>query len=415
MPPSSPTGSPRRSRKGLIIALVIALILITGGVFGYSTISSAAVSDALQKLDKKPQVNYKLDITLDSDDTKLASSFASVYAEVDKTNPNSVPVKIVVDVSSPYYSGAGEVRLINNVLYVKADALNEAFQKGAGFPAALWYSITLDSLKEIQDQYASSVKFDGFTPAKIPLKEIYAKLDDNNIITGPDFKEIGKVGDVYVRTYEFTIDKKALAAFIVGEFGNRLGIQADASVVANVEQSLEGVSFSPIRVSVSLFGTEIREATFSVSANGALADHSRGVKGINLKLSHDPEITTFIVSVPEGAIALDQIMKQEQMKRTDLQRQAYIRSSISQTRPTAEIYFDKGHTYKGLCKSTSIVSLFGEVKLKGSTPICRESINAYLIAAPLLQGSTTPQKYVCVDSTGKSVDLPKLVAGYVCK
>jgi hypothetical protein len=418
-PPSS-IREPRRSHKGLIISIVVFVFLAAGGVFGYSAMSSAAVSSSLKKFDAKTKVNYKLDVSLNSDDTKLSHSFASVYIEADKTNPNSIPGKVVVDISSPYYSGGGEMRFIQDIIYIKADSLDAAFSEGAGFPASLWYSLALDTTKEIQKEYSQRIDFGVIpNPVKLSSSAWYEKLHDNKVLVGPDFTGFDTVGDSRVRTYEFTIDKKALAALIVREYGVQLAAEESnmdqTTLIAGVEKVLESVEITPIHASVSLFGTEIREVTFSVLASGELAPVSQGIKGVNFKLSHDPEITHVTISVPEGVIALDQIIKQQQLERKDLTRQVSIKSALSQTRVAAEVYFNKKKSYVGMCKSTDLAPLLAQIKSLGSTSTCRESAKANLLAATLLPASTTPQKYYCVDSAGHSLELAKLSAGYVCK
>ena len=81
---------------------------------------------------------------------------------------------------------------------------------------------------------------------------------------------------------------------------------------------------------------------------------------------------------------------------------AAIKSSINNGRAQAELFYDTGSVYTGLCGEGTILNIFTAVANAGGDVVgtgCAVSATAYRMSSVLKSDAT---KYYCVDSTGKS-------------
>jgi len=89
---------------------------------------------------------------------------------------------------------------------------------------------------------------------------------------------------------------------------------------------------------------------------------------------------------------------------------AAVKSEMSSVRAQAEIFYDGGYTYTGVCADTQIVALLDAASTQGSgaatNDVCNASATAYAASSPL-KVAEGANSHWCVDSTGVS----KAVAG----
>lgn len=77
---------------------------------------------------------------------------------------------------------------------------------------------------------------------------------------------------------------------------------------------------------------------------------------------------------------------------------AAIKAQVNNMRAQAEIFYDIGQTYTGLCGNAQIVLLMAGVTKAGGTPLCSASVSAAYRVSSVLKANTA--EYYCADSTG---------------
>lgn len=84
---------------------------------------------------------------------------------------------------------------------------------------------------------------------------------------------------------------------------------------------------------------------------------------------------------------------------------AAVKAQMSSVRAQAEIVYDPGQTYAGVCADAQVVSLLDAASQNGAgnttSDVCFNNAAGYVAYAPLKVADGTSTKW-CVDSTGKS-------------
>jgi prepilin-type N-terminal cleavage/methylation domain-containing protein len=79
---------------------------------------------------------------------------------------------------------------------------------------------------------------------------------------------------------------------------------------------------------------------------------------------------------------------------------AAIKANLDSARAQAEIFYDSGITYDGVCDDTAgIVNMVNGATSAGGTVTCNDSPTAYAISSTLV---STPSVHWCVDSSGQA-------------
>ena len=106
---------------------------------------------------------------------------------------------------------------------------------------------------------------------------------------------------------------------------------------------------------------------------------------------------------------------------------ASVTGSISSVRSQAEIFYNIGSSYTGMCADTAVLNLLNAGAKNGPTGTtvdsvvgtagdpthveCHTQAASWAVAAPLNLAGGTTQKYFCVDSTGKATSTTASLAG----
>jgi len=89
-----------------------------------------------------------------------------------------------------------------------------------------------------------------------------------------------------------------------------------------------------------------------------------------------------------------------------------IKGSLDSLRAGAEIFYDTGSTYVGLCTSADYSKATTSIyAITSVMPTCNASSDGYVITSNL----KTSSQYWCVDSKGNSVQKTSITAGAYCQ
>ena len=91
-----------------------------------------------------------------------------------------------------------------------------------------------------------------------------------------------------------------------------------------------------------------------------------------------------------------------------------IKASLANARAQAELYYDTGNTYVGVCTNatTGILGMKNSATNAGSAATaCQDALGAWAMSAQL---KSNPAQYFCVDSTGTSTVKVNAVTTTAC-
>ena len=101
---------------------------------------------------------------------------------------------------------------------------------------------------------------------------------------------------------------------------------------------------------------------------------------------------------------------------------AAVKSQLSNARAQAEIFYDTGSVYTGVCAAAASVNgiaplIAATATSSGAAVVCNDSGQAWAAAAKLKsKGTSSAPVYFCVDNTGKAIETTTLLATstYIC-
>ena len=450
-PPSQPPRgrfAPQPSHRWPVILsiVVVALLVVVGGAYAAYAIAVApgnALPGTFAGIDNAKKAHSDLTITLASADKNLSGSSFSVSTDMDASLPGNTStdsvIAITAEASGQTLTFAGEIRLVNNVLYGELSTFPAAYNTYLSAIANRWYSLSVDSVKSLSTSYG--VASSTVTRTHPSLGAVYAGLEEKGIFSNTSFVGIVKHNGQFVRKYSLTVDKKALAGYIQAVYATALANATSTSAVSaysaaagqELTTMLDQVTFQPILIYTTLFGGALSgvdagvTVTPPVAANGSssMVPTASTPLTINFVYNYDGSRSDITIVAPVGASSLDAYLKNSlaamnggmskaQANGTD----ARIISDIQQIRTEKEVQYD-GHTYnQGACASDKLmVTLASDIKSKGSALICRESSSAYALAAKLTAPAATTgaAQYFCIDSTGQTAYLAKVPTTTICK
>ncbi len=413
------------SKKSLIIVISIVLVLLLGGgVYAYFfTVSSKDIFKTLSKVDSAPKVHVELKLALDTSDSKLAGMGLDFVGEADKSGQGISAFQGSVDLKSSMYSVDGEFRYIDNKIYgIMRDVprvpnyLDRFSSSTLKSITGTWYSVSLEQLKKLEHNYKSTTTMTG-TIKYESLSNIYMKLDKEGVMTKFKLSGFGNVSGGLVRKYTTSLDKAVLAKVFMGTLNdNKNNIYLKALEEPSM-YLLELADFSPITISVSLFGSNLRQISFRLIPGATIKQRLKNISGIDITLDYDESKNNFSIVAPDGTLSMDGYIENQFNEAKLKGLSARIQAEVSQARAGAELYFDKGKGYAGLCtKDTGLKNIFTDLSKFDVVTSCRASTKAYMVAAklPIIAPATTTS-YFCVDSTGLVATLNKSPLGYACK
>ncbi len=403
---------PVRHSHWLAIVVLIVIILVAGGWAAYAFMldPQAALSQSIAAADSAQKMHSSMVVTVESDIPYFSGAQLSISGDVVK-HPLQLPdTSIAIDITSPNFSAAGELRSVDSVLYGKATKI-PPFLATTAHISDTWYSLTLDTIRSMQGSY--NVNVDPTVLAKASsLTALNEKLAASGAVTSTILDGIGREEGVFVKRYTVTIDKEALVRALLSLSNDGSLTQYKEQADALIKSMISNVDVGPVHVAARLFSGSL----YSVSGDIAVQVQDKYLR-IHYVLSYDDTRTDLAVTAPTGATSLDSFLKQSLIDARSKGVQARIMATVSQSRAAAEIYFDKAHSYKGVCASpVNMKALLDDIKTaSGSDPVCRDSATAYMMTAKLPSIGTTTPSYYCVDSTGLTKTLSKIPTGMTCK
>ncbi len=84
---------------------------------------------------------------------------------------------------------------------------------------------------------------------------------------------------------------------------------------------------------------------------------------------------------------------------------AAAKSGMSQIRAQAEMFYDTGKTYVGMCANPAVALIRANVKTNAysqNDTLCNENLTAYAVEVDLKSANGVGNRYFCVDSTGQT-------------
>jgi hypothetical protein len=413
----SDAAPPRRLGKlirGLfiLVALVIAATG-AGAAYLYTASGDGVISDSLANIDVAPKVHIALKLDVDSDTPAYTGASAEVTSEIDRSGSGIPRVQSVISVQSPSFKASIEGKYIDPILYAKIALVPDQHKAFIGEYYNKWYSVSLDTLKQLSIEKGYDVYASTTVKAKTP-SEVYSMLRTAHIVGDPQFVGIKNTSKGWVREYSILINKDAIVDYAVS--ANEI-VKLDAAQLAQMrksaEESMDKVSFPPVIVRTGLMSGTLMEIIVGVDFVGSVY----GVNGVNMTFTNDDSQTGFTVSAPPDTISLDEMLLNSSQTSKLKANDARVRALLSSARVSAEVYYDKANSYTSVCtKDANLKAQFAEIKTAGSLTTCKSTAKAYIMTAKLgiAQGTSTAS-YACVDSVGSSATLSKVPVGYVCK
>jgi hypothetical protein len=422
--PPVAAGTPKKGHHLLWIILVILLIAVVAYAYFFIFSPSWAIPQALSKMDQQNKLNATVTLSTSADSSYYPSSKVSVATDYDRTDAANPSLKSLLSAVVGEYDVAGEVRLVNNVLYGRVTKIPPALLKsGQTNIQNIWYSLKLDTIKELAEsyspEYSSKIGLDKLGK-HISLADQYEKIKKAQIISDLKWSGLATEGGMGWK-YTSTISKDKLADFYIDQTLAQTKEAPSAKEIDSMKtylhQMLALVQLNPITITTSLFGGELK----SISS-GITYEPTQGTQGKSLKIAllfnaaYKINPSNYVIETPDGSLALDDAIKQSLVSSREKGVSAAIKSNISNLRAMAEIYYDKNHGYQGVCKSADFAPVITSVNQLKSSLVCRDSAKAYIVSAPLPDSTSSAQTYFCVDSTGYAMVINKVPStGFVCK
>jgi hypothetical protein len=415
-PPTQPVQYERPKRrhwlKVILIFIMLIALLVAGGVAYAMVFSDQVISSAVSEVDSSLRIHTQVRIAPESSNPAINGAFLQIVSDTDRSS-GEPKHQSVIKLSSVQFSAEAEIKVIDRVLYGRINNLPANFSREMTPYIGKWHSVSFDVLEKLaaENKVATSSLYNQQTS----LGELYEKQKEFGVLEKPQFIGVTERNGEQVRMYSLAINKSALADLIIAMYTEKAteSVPAEYIEVAkkSMENTLEQITIDPLIVSVSLFSGKLRH----VQANFGFEKMAVGgdILGIGISLSYDemsPEVT---VTAPPDAISLDELVLEAARTPQLRAKDARIKASLAQARTMAEIYYDRGRAYTGMCtQSQDIQALFTDLKEIGVAPRCRASGQVYAISAQLLE---RPNTYFCVDSTGRAVTLNKQPTSTACR
>lgn len=84
---------------------------------------------------------------------------------------------------------------------------------------------------------------------------------------------------------------------------------------------------------------------------------------------------------------------------------AAAKGAMSQLRSQAELFYDSGRTYVGMCASAPVLAIRANAQANAynqNATLCNESLTAWAAEVDLKSANGSGNRYFCVDSTGQT-------------
>ena len=438
VPPSSAVPRRPHSKKWLGIFLLVLVILAAGAYAAYAFVLNPqkTVSGAIVGLDSAKYIHATTQISLDTDIKQISGSSLTVISDLDRSNLDMVKTQAAIDFENSNLSIAIDTKVIDGKVYLRfrnvpdsALATISALKLGSTTDSSvlknLWFSLSLDNLNKFADLYNfSPTSLTSITGnSGISLSSGYESLKKAGVFTEPAFGGVKNVNGSFVRVYTVTINKELLADMIASRIVEAASSSLPATKITEtrllITNYLNMLTISPITIYTSLLSGTLKglEADLTVSSISMI---SASPITIHFRSTYDDQLFT-AVNAPDSFIPADSLINQSyekyratQSKMTD----SAIQSQVSSIRSAMENYLATARNFKytGGCSQASVVAILADMNKSGSAAICRESPDAYLIAATLTATSSQAKPvYYCLDSLGGRGTFAKLPTGYRCK
>ncbi|MDQ5893237.1 MAG: hypothetical protein QG640_248 [Patescibacteria group bacterium] len=279
----------------LILRIVLLIVLLAGSAYialAFILNPETAVSNAVGKMKTTERLHSDIRVDLVSEKDTANTASLSVVTDADR-GFGDVKLQTLISLSYPMFSGKVELRVVDDMIFIKALSLPPAFSAYSQLIGDGWYSISFDSIKKAATDYASSAEISttGFSN----LDNAYKLLMDSGIISEMKFSGISKIDSGFVRTYTLEINKNAFLNS-VDEVGDVVGTENPYAAMG--KSLLSALSIEPITVSTSLITGSLREVKFSVGSETV-------AMRVNVVMGYDDTIDEIIVEKPESATSLD--------------------------------------------------------------------------------------------------------------
>lgn len=277
---AAPAAAPRRSRATTVAAIVAVLLLALAGA-GYAwayrgaeTVLPAAFAKLTDPGTVRSDAHLDFDIVAEGDEYNFSVDVSSAGDQTDPEHP-----KALVNVGAEFdgMKGTGELRFVDDTLYLKASqipGISLADDPAAEALVGQWFFISLADLEAATGQSVAEAAEAG-EEARAKLHESVDRLFDSEAVTfgAPKIRSVD--GD-YVREYPVSFNADAFADFTIDEvnrFATTTELKEELGQFEPVIRAVApGFSLEGATVQVSLLSGELRGIQGALSFDASKVD-----------------------------------------------------------------------------------------------------------------------------------------------
>jgi hypothetical protein len=213
-------------------------------------------------------------------------------------------------------------------------------------------------------------------------------------------------GKTYLR-YQFTVSKDGVRELALDLIQNGQGAPATPEQIAEIDRTLEALTFSDGELWISPFSFLPHRISFRITgASGSEIPFTNLAVSLTLSGYND----AFPAEINPTPVSIRDFIEGAKFKQKDTR----VESLLSQSRVQAEMFYGSRRTYRNLCTASSeLATTFSELKtITGQDPVCFSDSKAYAIATPVPSDGA---QIACVDSKGTNGRVASLPTKAVCE
>ncbi|MBP6905007.1 MAG: hypothetical protein KBB91_03055 [Candidatus Pacebacteria bacterium] len=413
----------------LVLGAAVAYAHYTGYFMSLDTITSQSLTAAQQSKSASFDTTVTVDIPLstagvtDSLEQQMQSSFSGTYSltakgSFDFTDTVNSKTTTALSLVSNKLTTSLELRTVQGTLYARIlKAPTIAFLPVLTSIENKWVSFPYDN----PSSQATQLPIAALTGVDMSIIE---KLTDEqkqglyDITKDATFIRITKrllpekIGDTLSYHFIFDLDREGIEAYLenVKEYIRDIG--KDDSYLSTFDPTQYGENLDKVKnFSGELWIGKNDHLLYKALVGFDIETEDQKSVAVSIASIFSGWNTPVVVEIPQGVVTFEQLLGPLLGASREKGMDAQIKSSLSNLRAEAELYYDSsaGGSYSGFCGSAVVQNTKSSIQTSTTTFTCKDSTTQWAATAPISDTS-----YFCVDSTGFSGSVTKLASTTSC-
>lgn len=410
---SSPTPQKHIPRGASITVLVLVIVI----VLGYSALAfTSSPEGLLAAIDKRADIaknHVEFTATVSTANKDISGATVTLSADVDRTLVDNPSMQANVKFEMPSMSADADLKLVNEVAYVRLNSVPAAYTSVAQSVLGTWYAISREYIEKLQKE--RNISLDTSETAELNSARIESLLKVG-VISDISFAGVGTRNGNFERLYSIGFDKNAVKSYIQSQLASSTEAQTSKYSEEILDQVLSMIVISDVTAGVGFFDGVLKSIDFDVTFSDPKGTMVEDGISLHIAVAYSESPSDLVITAPAQSTSLEALVEQSLQQARSKGADAAIKANLSNLRVGAEVYYDSELSYVGFCNGTSSYAkgVFANLAASNVSLTCRTATNDYLIAAPL-RGESSGPAYYCVDAKGNAGVVAKIPTGWSCK